>query len=281
MAKNVFNNSTAWWVRYDSYEWVPAEDGTLYIKPTEGAFPHIYDPVRDSEQLVLDTVDTAVKCYKYRDNDAVLKNVIKEYVCKYGLLGIMTALPATVDFMEYDKIFLPKNIVIRDGVMDTEDYLDLFFPFGRPDLENDEDEDMVFLEQLFMTAPYEVQMEIMPHYSERFEWLKKLFRDWAFIIGTVTLVREEGDSLDLQTLVELQDGLSAFKGNAPTYHFYLADGPVIKWNYNSLLLMVQFMFSSMLADDKCPIRFCKRCGRPFVVKNRDMKYCSKECRANH
>lgn len=248
--------------------------------PSKGASPKMYDPFKDCDQLVLDAVDTAVKCYTHRNNDAVLKCVIKEFVCKYGLLGIMTALPAIVSFTDYDKVFLPKNIMIRDGVMDTDEYLDLFFPFGRPDLETTEDEDMIFLEQFFMLAPYEVQMEIMPQYAERFDWLKKLFRDWAFMFCSVSIVRDEYDTLSLQTFVDLQAGLSAFKGNAPTYHFYLVGGPKISWDFNSLLLVVQMMFSLMLVDVKCPIRFCKHCGKPFVARNKNMKYCSKECRTS-
>lgn len=53
---------------------------------------------------------------------------------KYGLLGLMTALPTTPSFMDYEAVYLPKNHFIREESMSTEDYLNLFFPFDKPDV---------------------------------------------------------------------------------------------------------------------------------------------------
>lgn len=53
---------------------------------------------------------------------------------KYGLLGLMTALPTIPSFMDYEAVYLPKNHFIRAESMSTMDYLDLFFPFVKPDV---------------------------------------------------------------------------------------------------------------------------------------------------
>ena len=53
---------------------------------------------------------------------------------KYGLLGLMTALPTTSQFMDYEAVYLPKNQYIREETMSTENYLELFYPFDKLDL---------------------------------------------------------------------------------------------------------------------------------------------------
>ncbi len=280
MENNFWEKNKARWVRYRDYEWVTSDDGIVYLKPTRDAFAQIYNPFEDANKLVLDTIDTAIQCYNYRDNDPILKELIRQYACKYGLLGIMTALPATVSFTEYEKVFLPKNILIKDNIMDTETYLDMFFPFGRPNKKNDAGDDMNWLDGLFDDKPNEIRMIIMPQYCERFDWLKKVFRDWAFIFRTVTLSKEPITVIDMLSIIELQEGLDAFKGNAPTYHFDIIDGPTIVWDFNSLMLVIQLLYSFMLIDEDCPVKLCACCGKPFIAKNKNEKYCSDDCK-NH
>ncbi len=280
MMTNWFEKNIARWVRYMDYEWVTSADGVTYLKPAKGASVRIYNPFEDTNKLVLDTIDTAIQCYNYRDNDPILKELIRQYVCKYGLLGIMTALPATVSFTEYEKVFLPKNILIKDTILDTEAYLDMFFPFGRPGKKTDDEYDMRWLEGLFDDHPEEIQMVIMPEYCERLDWLKKIFRDWAFLFRTVILAKEPITVIDMLSIIELQEGLDAFKGNAPTYHFDIIDEPKIVWDFNSLLLVVQLLYSLMLIDEDCPIKLCACCGKPFIAKNKNEKYCSEDCK-NH
>ena len=59
---------------------------------------------------------------------------ILEFVTKYGLLGLMTALPTTPSFMDYEAVYLPKNHFIKAETMETEDYLALFYPFEQLDV---------------------------------------------------------------------------------------------------------------------------------------------------
>jgi hypothetical protein len=54
---------------------------------------------------------------------------------------------------------------------------------------------------------------------------------------------------DESALYAYRLGMSCFKGIAPTYHVALFDEkPTIVWEFNSLLLGVQMMFSFMLTD---------------------------------
>lgn len=57
--KNIFQNSSSNWVRYDKYEWRTSADGKCYITPAADANPSIYNPIKDYEKLVL----TSFTCF--------------------------------------------------------------------------------------------------------------------------------------------------------------------------------------------------------------------------
>jgi hypothetical protein len=43
------------------------------------------------------------------ETSPILQEKILDFVQNYGLLGFMTALPTTADFMDYKQVYLPKN----------------------------------------------------------------------------------------------------------------------------------------------------------------------------
>ena len=55
--KNLFERTSSTGVRYSEYEWKKAEDGILYLTPTEMAQPSIYDPLTEYQQIVLDAIN--------------------------------------------------------------------------------------------------------------------------------------------------------------------------------------------------------------------------------
>ena len=69
----------------------------------------------------------------------------------------------------------------------------------------------------------------------------------------------------------------AFGGIAPTYRIALYDKPTIVWDFHSLLLGIQMMFSFMLVDEARLLRSCKYCKRAFVTKNASTVFCSPKC----
>ena len=42
-------------------------------------------------------------------SESKLKEAIMGFVSEYGMLGLMTALPTTPDFITYEAVYLPKN----------------------------------------------------------------------------------------------------------------------------------------------------------------------------
>jgi hypothetical protein len=66
-------------------------------------------------------------------NESELKEAIMGFVSEYGMLGLMTALPTTPDFITYEAVYLPKNHFIKEENISTERYLSCFFPFDKID----------------------------------------------------------------------------------------------------------------------------------------------------
>lgn len=283
---NLFERTSASWVRYDDYEWKEGKDGTLYLTPAAKAKPDIFDPLKDAETLVLDALNIGRMCMSKKPDEEIRKAIL-QFALHYGLLGLMTALPTTPNFMEYEAVYLPKNHFIREESMKTTDYLALFFPFETPDVVKrgiesmwniDGDRAMMALAMTMSGKPMAVNMAFQRSYAERYEWLKQQFTDWVFTFTTSVLYYEDYDVIDEDTRNLYRQSMAAFDGIAPTYHIALLDKPTIIWDFHSLLLGIQMMFSFMLTDDAKPLRLCKHCTKVFIASRPSAAFCSPQCK---
>ncbi len=186
---NFFECTSSNWVRYSEYEWKEA-NGTLYLTPTKTAQPNIYDPLAEYRQIVLNAINIgSMRSPKFSDKD--IQEVIRQFAVKYGLLGLMTALPTTPNFMDYEAVYLPKNHFIKKETMPTSDYLNLFFPFDKPDVVKrgiesmwniSNDRVMVALAMAMSDKPMAVNMSFQREYAERYEWIISSLRTWLLPI---------------------------------------------------------------------------------------------------
>ena len=55
-------------------------------------------------------------------------------------------------------------------------------------------------------------------------------------------------------------------------------GSTIYWDFHSLLLGIQMMFSFMLVDDAKPLRLCKHCQKVFISSRANAAFCSARCK---
>ena len=285
--KNLFEHTSAKWVRYSDYEY-KEKDGTLYLVPTEDAMPSVYDPMKEPEALVLKMTEIGQMCFKRGTPDEEIQAAIREFACQYGLLGLMTALPTTAKFIDYEKVYLPKNEFIRAESMDTFEYMEYFFPFKKPDFRKTEtgytwseaENMMSALMLTFQRYPESTVLSFMRYYGERYDWLKAVFKDWCFQFVTSYLYYHDLDKYgeDAVSKKAFAIGLAAFPSNAPTYHIELREHPVIVWDFHSLKLAIQMLFTLMVTDDTTPLRMCRHCQKAFFAKRKDNKFCSTECR---
>ena len=102
--KNLFEHTSSPWIRYSSYEYRTAEDGTLYIVVSADAKPEMYNPMKDAESLVLDAVNIGLQVMHKAPEDE-LKSMVLRFINSYGFLGFMTALPTTAEFITYESVY--------------------------------------------------------------------------------------------------------------------------------------------------------------------------------
>ena len=60
-------------------------------------------------------------------------------------------------------------------------------------------------------------------------------------------------------------GYGSLRRYCATYRIALLDKPTIVWDFHSLMLCMQMMFSLMVTDQDKPIRICKHCSEVFVA----------------
>ena len=284
--KNLFQRTSSHWVRYSEYEWKTAENGMLYLTPTATAQPGIYDPLSEYQRLILDAIDIG-RMESQKKTQQEIQKAIQQFAVKYGLLGLMTALPTTPNFMDYEAVYLPKNHFIREESMPTQDYLALFFPFEKLDIQKKGtksqwnltgDRAMMALALTMQDAPQAVSMSFQREYAERYDWLARQFKDLAFSFYSSFLYYNDYDVLDEMTRDLYRQGMAAFGGIAPTYHIALLDRPTIIWDFHSLLLCLQMMFSFMLTDTNSTLKACKHCNKIFAASRPNAEFCSPQCK---
>ena len=287
--KNLFERTSSNWVRYSEYEWRAAEDGTLYLTPTKTAQPGIYDPLAEYQQIVLDAINIG-RMESQGKTPQEIQKAIGQFAVKYGLLGLMTALPTTPTFMDYEAVYLSKNHFIKEETMSTKDYLHLFLPFHNPDVVKRGVESMWNIQNnrvmmaLAMTMsdkPMAVNMSFQREYAEPYEWMKQQFIDLAFTFLTSVIFYEDYDDMTPDQRLLMQEGMTAFGGIAPTYRIALLDKPTIIWDFHSLMLGIQMMFSFMLTDSENPIKLCRHCTKAFVASRPSAVFCSPQCKNKH
>ena len=246
--------------------------------------PQIYDPLKAYKPMVLDVLNIGLMIRT--STKRKVRDAIMAFVSKYGLLGLMTALPTTPKFVDYKAVYLPVNHFIREEVMDTNKYLELFFPFRKLDFKKkgkdaawfiDGDNTMLALAMTFRKEPDAQIMCFLRDYAERYDWLVQVFQDWSFTFLSSFLFYEDYDEMEEEIRDIYRAGMAAFEGIAPEYHIELRDRPTMVWDFHSLLLAIQMMFSFMLVDETSTLKQCPNCYKAFFTENEDDVYCSEDC----
>lgn len=286
---NIFEHTRASWVRYSDYQWREGPDGHFYLLPVPAAKPNIYDPTKVTNELVLAAIEIG-RALMNRIPPEKGRSVIREFAVQYGLLGIMTALPTTASFFDYEKVYFPRNDFIREEAMDTMAYLKYFYPFRMPNIKkkgvdsvwNSHEDDDTYMKALMLTFndsrdPEAMAMSFSRDYGERYEWMVSVFKDWAFTLMATHIYYDKDDPANAATRMAFEHGMAAFEGNAPTYHLELRDRPVIVWDFHSLLLNIKIMLDLMMTDQNNLLRLCKQCMKPFLASDGSDIFCSPQC----
>lgn len=285
--RNIFEHTSAHWVRYGDYKWKKADDGHLYLMPAPDAVPEFYDPMQVVNELVLEAVRIG-RHLMHGTPERECREMIRAFALKYGLLGIMTALPTTANFFQYEKVYFPRNDLIRDEAMDTLSYLKFFFPFRMLDVEKigvdsmwDSHDDDNYMKALMMTMsprdPEAMYMSFTRDYGERYDWMTSIFKDWAFtLLGTQLYYYDQKKPNNPDTRRIVENAMSILDNNAPTFHLELREHPTMVWDFHSLLMNIKMMMALMMTDEQNPIKLCRQCMMPFISGTPEQDFCSPE-----
>ena len=263
--------------------------GVKYITVAPDARPQIIDPLEDAQTMVLDALNVGRLYFSDDVPESKRESALLQFVHHYGLLGLMTALPTTPKFMQYEKVYLPKNHFIREEALETLAYLDYFYPFQKLNIhkhktefiwEVEGDTDAKALAMTFANDPDAMSMSFQKEYAEPLDWIAKALKDLTFSFVTSKYFYEDADAFDADEKKLMAQGVAAFGGIAPTYRIALLDKPTIVWDFHSLLIGLQMMFSFMMAESKTPLRMCDHCDTIFVAKRTNQRFCCNTCRRN-
>ena len=283
--RNFFEHSKSNWVKYSEYE-LKEKDGILYIKPTDDAMPNIYNIMENKEDIVVDALNVGLLCMsKDKEKEAEQQAAVMGFISRYGLLGLMTTITSTPSFMDYEVVHFIKNRFIKAETMDTIEYISKFYPFEMPDIVKNGlemrwnisgDNTMMALAMTFTDRETAVNMSFQRTYAEPYEWVKTQFIDWALLFTTSTIYYENEFNDSEKELYRQM--MTVFNANSPTYHILLLNKPTLVWNFGSLAIAVQMLFSLSLTDDKTPIRLCKHCAKAFIPSRPNALFCSSKCK---
>lgn len=287
--KNIFERSRARWIRYDKYEIREAPDGIRYITPARDAKPEHYNPLKCGETLVVDALNVGMMMMRGGSYlDPKVEPAILEFARKYGMLGFITGMPTTSEFMDYDYAYLNKNQFIRDEMMRSEDFAKLFFPFKDLDFEkekigapwgSEDDEDMLDLQLSYKYADRATKLSVRRQYAEPYEWYALELKDYAFTFYASYYYYFNKGTLCEEECEVLRDSVRAFGGIAPTYYIELGfTNPIMCWRFFSLMNVIQMLLSFMLVDEENQLRMCKHCDRVFVSTRSNAAFCSPTCK---
>ena len=288
---DLFGKATTRWIKYSECDAVQAQNGDWYIMPTKDALPSDYDPIENAEEMVMEALNIGLKLMSGARDFYTDERMIAE-ICvfaeKYGLLGFMTGLPTTPEFMEYDSVYLPKNRFIRKESMPSKEYAKLFFPFEdiinenpNPNRRYAKEGGGLMVSLAARTKPKAVEMAYQQTYAESVEWLFTQFKDWAMIFVGSILHYELADTKEAETAEVFRQAVAAFDGNVPSFHIELFGKPVMVWDFHSLMAVIHLVLGLLITEDNQPLRSCKYCNRAFVAKHPKAEYCKPSCKNKH
>ncbi|MCL1882333.1 MAG: hypothetical protein FWF81_01080 [Defluviitaleaceae bacterium] len=279
---DLFGRASARWIRYSDYDARKNQNGEWFITPAKNSTPAVYDPIENAEQMVVDALNIGLRCLAPDQDSNRLAAEICVFAEKYGLLGFMTALPTTPEFMNYDTVYLPKNRHIRKESMPSKEYAKIFFPFDEtlntdpnPYKRYPKDDGSIMVSLAVRNKPKAIEMCYQRGYAEPLDWLYTQFKDWAILYYAALAHSEEKDPEEAEFY---RDVIAAYDGNVPSFHIEIFDKPTLVWDFHSLMTVIHLVFGLMITDDKQPLRSCKHCNRAFIATHPRAEFCTHQCK---
>lgn len=243
----------SFWAKHKGYR-LGCKNDTAYITPTDVENRWSYNPVKRENEILCDALNLGKLLTENSDHNAV----IRQFVDKYGLLGILPDITSTT-IHQYDQLVINENIFIPHCVIDTKDFVQYFFPYEEVSVAENKKYNIAFQGR---DVIYTKMFMSEYHYSEPLMWIEKYMK---YLYSSMN-----GDI----------DSLLQFNKPRLTYKIDIDNNeqPCLVCEYASLKAVIDFAFAKAITDERKPLRYCKHCGTIFYAKDVRSEFCSPRCR---
>lgn len=274
------------WIKYSDYEIKTAENGSVYVIPSEDASFTLYNPFDKAEALVMDTL-TLGDAYKAVLADELdMASVYKQllvYVRKYGLLGLISANVYNRDIIgEQEVILMAQNCLkTKERLLDSEVYMKFFTPFAeKTDLSlrhYKNSVDLVKAEdspKYYGKRPQVIDLIFSKFYGEQAIWILEFAAMLSEHYNQLQIYKNAGGVLTEPVTILAKD----FQVNKLGFTIAHLDKTEIAWDFDALKTAIQTMYAFAITDEAVSMNRCVHCGSFYIAVNNREKYCSPACR---
>ncbi len=271
------------WIRYSNYEYNENDKGELYIIPAVDAAFSMYNPFNVAEELFMDIIQLGDRALKEEEKvSEELKNDVLIFAKKYGLLGLISSSVYNRNIIGDEKVlFIEKNLITKEKIMDESDYINLFIPFV-------EEGDIIFRKyrnsidvkkaedspKFFGKRPLILDLVFSRFYSEKLSWIINFAKMIASHFNQLIIYRSS--SKYLTENVTIMAG--SFHAEKIGFTINQLDRTVIAWQFDSLKTTIETIYAFAVTDESTLISRCQYCNNVFISSNLRAKYCSSSCR---
>lgn len=280
--KNKFylNNFKTQWIKYDDYQIKIDNNGNEYIVPNKDSNYTIYNPFEVSDKLLFDLIDVGDEALKKDADKDIIKKKILLFARNYGLLGLISSSVYNRNIIGEEKVlFTENNIITKEKLMDTSDYMSLFTPFA---LEGDiytrifDDHLTVFKAEdspkFYGKRPLILDVVFCKFYAEQLNWIIEFAKNMSTHLNQLIIYK----NISLTEPVTIMAG--KFKAQKIGFTISMFDKPEINWEFDSLESTIETIYAFALTDESFILTRCEYCKKAFIAKSEREKYCSPSCR---
>ncbi len=278
--KFYLNNFKTQWIKYDDYQINIDNNGNEYIVPNKDSNYTIYNPFEVSDKLLFDLIDLGDEALKKDSDKNIIKKKILLFARNYGLLGLISSSVYNRNIIGEEKVlFTENNIITKEKLMDTSEYVSLFTPFA---LEGDiytrtfDDHLTVFKAEdspkFYGKRPLILDIVFSKFYAEQLNWIIEFAKNISIHLNQLIIYK----NISLTEPVTIMVG--KFKAEKIGFTISMFDKPEINWEFDSLESTIETIYAFALTDESFIITRCEYCKKAFVAKSEREKYCSPSCR---
>lgn len=281
MKKNFYlNNFKTQWIKYDDYQIKIDNNGNEYIVPNKDSNYTIYNPFEVSDKLLFDLIDLGDEALKKDADKDIINKKILLFVRSYGLLGLISSSVYNRNIIGEEKVlFTENNIITKEKLMDTSEYISVFTPFA---LEEDiyirkfDDHLTVFKAEdspkFYGKRPLILDVVFSKFYSEQLNWIIEFAKNMSTHLNQLIIYK----NISLTEPVTIM--ADKFKAQKIGFTISMFDKPEINWEFDSLESIIETIYAFALTSESFILTRCEYCKKAFIAKSEREKYCSPSCR---